>query len=161
MDAFLSGFTDELVKLGAKSNPKQELQEVLHSGRQAVKEEGFDESLLSQGRSYGKNYLAATLLGAMGYPLIGLASRKAGRSIHNRIVQSAIKATKNPRQRRKLKASLESGPIFGKGVPKSKPGKEPLMTASELGSQAMRGALGGSVVQALKDRFSGEKKPKF
>ena len=153
MDAFLTGFTDELVKVGSKRDDEGDMRRAMRAAKRSTDRSSSKDSLFNRGQRASKNYLAATTLGAIAAPALSLVGRKAGRVFHNKAVMRAMKsATKT--QKRKLKKQMKTGPVLGSGIPKAKPGKDPLITTPELGGQAVRGALYGSVLQMLKDHYS-------
>jgi hypothetical protein len=160
MDAFLSGFTDELVKVATKRDRDREMRKAMRVAKKSPNTKGFERESFNPGRSSGKNYLAATALGALAFPLMALGGRRAGRAFHNKAVHRAMKATKSPAKRKALKKQLNKGPWIGSGIPKPKAGQSPLMTTADLGGQAVHGALYGSVIQMLKDRYAGMKPAK-
>lgn len=157
MDAFLSGFADELVKVGSASERDKELRKALRAAKKGSYSSDSGESFLGRSGRHGRNYAGATALGAIASPLMFLAGRKAGRVLHNKGVMKALKSA-TPKQRKALKKQLQKGPTISSGIPKPRPGMEPLATTSELGSNVVRGALYGSVLQALKDRYGAKKK---
>lgn len=153
MDDFLTGFSSELEKIGSSSKTQDA---DFNRAIKAVSKTRYkpDSSYWSKGKNTSKNYLAAAVLGAMTAPAVFLAGRGAGRVFHNSAVKAAIKATKSPRKRLELKKQFQTGPVVSTGIPRPKPGLEPLISTSEAGGQAVRGALYGSALQMLKDRYT-------
>lgn len=152
MNTFLNGFADELTKTSSKSSDDKALRGAMRSATRSAKMNS-SESILDKGRKTGRNYMAATTLGAIASPALALMGRKAGRAFHNRSIRKAIKSAK-PAEIRNLKKQIEKGPWVGANIPKAKPGMEPLMTASDLGGHAVHGALYGSVLNMIKDQYT-------
>jgi len=159
MGPLLNGFADELEKLGAADDFERQMRKALRdarsSGAAGDEGQGIIDALRGKGRPVSRDYLAATILGALATPAAALATKAVSRGLHNRSVIKALKSTSSKRQKSLLQKQLQAGPAIGPNVPKAKAGLEPLMTHAELGGQATRGALYGSVLQMLRDRFSG------
>lgn len=137
MRAMLYGFSDELTKLARVSKmiplAADPAVEIL---KQKVEEEAH------------KDYLRAALSGAVVAPLAGLASRGTGRFLRNRALRKAI-ANASPRQARKLKAELVTGPLLGAVD------KRPSVSYDQLASDAIAGALGATALRGIKRSISG------
>jgi len=163
MDNVLEGFADELVKLaGKRSSSAGAEDEDLLALYQRVKsrsDKGLNDSTLKKirgkGRQVSRDYLASTLIGSVATPVALLGSKRISRALHNREVLKAMQGVKG-RRRKALAGYLESGPMLGKTkVPGMMKGKKPMMTHAELAGHSIRGGAMGSIIQMLRDRFSG------
>lgn len=164
MDHVLGGFTDELLKLAGKRMSQAEREEqqlrALYRDVKARSQKGGSDSSLrklrGKGRKVSRDYLASTLIGAAATPAALLASGKLSRVLNNREVIKAMKGVRGAR-RKALSAHLESGPMLGRTkVPDLLKGKKkPMMTHAELAGHAARGGAMGSIIQMIRDRFSG------
>lgn len=154
MNSFMAGFADELVKVSAKQDFDAEMKKALRSARRKSESSSLSK-IRGQGRPVSRDYLAATMLGAAASPLVYLSRKGISRGLHNRAIRKAIKQTSSPKAIRQLKSELQRGPMTGSGIPKPKPGLEPLVTHSELLGGAATGGFTGSALQMLRDRFAG------
>jgi len=115
---------------------------------------GIDK-IRGKGRKVSRDYLASMLIGAGATPIAMLASSKLSRLVHNKEIQRAIAATRNRSMKRALRSKIQKGPMIGPTYPKKPTPDKPLMTLSETAGHGARGAVMGSLVQMLRDRFSG------
>ena len=159
MDHLLAGFANELVKLstarGEQSDSDEELRELYKEVKkksQGGGDGGLDK-IRGHGRRVSRDYLASSLIGATATPAAVLLGKKISRGMHNRDVIRAMKGLKGAR-RKSLEQYIEKGPVFSKGGPPFSK-QAPMMTHGELAGHAARGGVMGSVIQMLRDRFSG------
>jgi hypothetical protein len=161
MDRVLQGFTEELVKLSSRRSDEAREEEDLRALYRQVKarstkglERSGLEKLRGKGRPVSRDYLASTIIGAAATPLAMLMGGKLSRALHNREVRFAMKGLRGKR-RAAVAKMMESGPMIG---PMPLPGsgrKRPMMTRAELAGHAVRGGAMGSIIQMLRDKFSG------
>lgn len=154
MQPFLAGFADEIVKVGMR----QPSGDRLLRGSMTDDDPTAKEIAVSGTRPSGVNYARTMLFGAIAAPLMSLVSKRIGQLVHNRVVMNAMKdARPFSSASRALRGEIKAGPIWGKAGP-FKPGREPLMTAGSLATDSASGALGGSVVQAIRDKLNSDRK---
>lgn len=160
MRGWLSGFADELVKL-AETNPS-EMRAVLREAKQEAQEAPRDaesiRSIRGKGAPVSRDYLASMLIGGLATPLLTVAGKRISRTIHNRAVEKALKGTLRPGKRKALQAELQTGPLVGRPRPDLPLGKRPQVTPADILSDAAKGVIGGSLVQMIRDRYSGSGK---
>lgn len=160
MTPLLRGFAGELVKLA------DENKDLLREAKQEAKELPKDTEairMLRGGSPVSRNYLSSTLIGAAAAPAMAIAGKSITRALHNRGVRKAIReAPIGSARRALLRGELQTGPLVGRMRPDLPISKRPALTAGELASDAAKGGLMGSIVQMIRDRYSGEgekKKP--
>jgi hypothetical protein len=155
MVPWLAGFADELVKLSSSSIP--ELKEALQVAKQENKP--TDRRLLGQLRGRGapvsRDYLASAIIGALAVPSVGIAGSAIARALHNRSVLRAVAAASGRGNKHQIMKELKGGSLIGRARPDLPASKRPVITGGELLASSASGALGGSVVQMLRDRVSG------
>lgn len=117
--------------------------------------EGSLKKLRGKGREVSRDYLASMIIGAGGTPLARLAGARLSRALHNRDIRKAIARTKKPSIRRALRSKIETGPAVGPSYSVGKHKGKPLMTTGDVVGHGVYGAVLGSLVQMLRDRFSG------
>ena len=149
------GFVDELVKLAAKED--KQLEKLY---RQVRRKQGRAPSrgmsnLRGKGRKVSRDYLASMLLGAAATPALTILGGKISRGLHNRAIMSAIKKAKTPKQAKALRRELYSGKSIGRTMPGARAQDRPIATAADLAGDAGKGALYGSVLQMMRDRYAG------
>jgi hypothetical protein len=159
MQTLLAGFADELVKIAASdADLREAMREAKHSVSTKVPKQ--DWSVRGHGAPVSRDYLASMLLAATAVPLVGIAGKAIQRAVHNRDVRKAIRMAKFPGERMLLESEIHRGPIIARWRPNLPEQKSPLTTTSELASDISKSVLMGTVVQMLRDRFSGEGKDK-
>lgn len=156
MSALLDGFASELVKI-AKITDEEEMNRVYRAVRreQGRAPESALTGLRGKGRQVSRDYLASLLLGAAATPLLSIAGGKISRALHNRQILSALKKARTPKEIRKLRRELYTGKAVGRYRPGMRPQEKPILTPADLAADASKGALYGSVLQMLRDRYSG------
>ena len=157
MDNVLEGFSSELLKIATRSTIKKEDAELRALYRKVKKKSqraGTGSKIRGQGRKVSRDYLASALIGAAATPAALLLGGKVSRVLHNKEVRKAMSGLSGKRKKA-VGRHLELGPTVGKASFPKVRGKSPVMTHSELGGQAARGAAIGSIIQVLRDRFSG------
>lgn len=161
MDYVLEGFTNELLKLaGSQSAVERESAELRSLYRDVKKKSqgGASDAALKKirgkGREVSRDYLASAMIGATAGPAAVLLGGKLSRKLHNRDVIKAMKGLSGKRKKQIAK-HLELGPTIGKTKIPGIQGQRPIMTHPELAGSAARGAAMGSVIQMIRDRFSG------
>jgi hypothetical protein len=156
MNPFLDGFADELIKLG-KKNADAEIRKMYRDVR---REQGDMPSaalsgLRGKGRQVSRDYLASMILGAATTPAMSLIGGKVSRGLHNRQILAAIKKAKTPKQIKQLRRELYTGKLIGSHRPAMRAQEKPILSTTDLAADASKGALYGSVLQMLRDRYSG------
>lgn len=155
MTPFIHGFSSELVKLGSDYRLRPEDLRKIH--REAKRDKGSGDkdimkSIRGEGEQVSRDYLAGMLIGAGTMPGVELSAQALARKINNAEVSRAM--AKAPASRRaELAAKIHRGKLVGSAGSKI----APLVTRGQLAGSAARGALLGSVVQMIRDRFSGAK----
>jgi hypothetical protein len=153
MRALLSGFTDELIKIGADPGAA-----LLRKSIATPDDPTAKEIVQETTRPSPKNYMKTMALGALIAPLMALTSKRIGQVLHNRGVQKAMRGAKPMSvAAKRLRGELNTGPLFGP-VGDYKPGKRPLMTPASIATDSMSGALTGSVIQAIKDAMTSDRR---
>jgi hypothetical protein len=153
MQAVLCAFADELMKLGSTTE-ELNLAQAMREARSKGKKEGVYDKLTS-GSPTKRNYITSLLIGALATPGVGLASGLVKRVLRNRSLAQLAAKTSGRGARKEILAQSLSGPVFGRVKPGMRWNTIPLMTPEDLASQAAGGAIMGSVVQAMRDRYSG------
>jgi len=146
MQRILAGFVDELTKtaMGDKALLRQAL---------AGKDDPTAKDIVTGTiHNQTRNYLKTMLLGAAVAPAMTLIARGLGRYVHNRNVRAALGVAVGRKSKTALRAQLKQGPIFGRSLGQA-PNLAPMITHADLASDVAIGAIGGSVVQALRDRM--------
>jgi hypothetical protein len=160
MDYLLDGFTDELLKLASRKTRAEREDAELRALYREVKKKsqrgggGGLKDLRGKGRQVSRDYLASTAIGAAAAPAAVLLGGKISRLLHNRDVAKAMKGLRGKR-RRAVAKHLESGKLVGGPKLPGMKGKPPMFTRAELAGHAVRGGAMGSIIQMLRDRFSG------
>lgn len=157
MDPFLRGFADELVKLGTDET---DYNDALREARNDLKSKKGDSALAAirgRGAPVSRDYLASMLIGATSVPALGIVGRLISRKIGNRDAYRALKGVVSPKKRKAILSEIHRGPVIGRSMPGAELNKRPLVTHGDIASDAAKGALGGTVVQMLRDHFSGSK----
>jgi len=163
MNHLLNGFADELVKMAGPSGmPKSERDEFNRLYRNVKRESqkgGVDQGLKDlrgSGRRVSRDYLASTMLGAIGTPAAMIIGAKISKGAKNKdILRQMVKAP-SMKRRKQLASNLETRGIVGRGGGIGFPRKkDPILSHHDLAGQAARGGIMGSVFQMLRDRFSG------
>ena len=97
-------------------------------------------------------YLKTALLGAAAVPIVKMFARRIERFAHNRSLLKAVAQTVDPAIRGELMSKIESGRLLGPsfGLPLN---LRPTMSRPELMGDAARGAVSGSIVQAIRDKI--------
>ena len=162
MTRWLPALTDELVKMA--SEQPLAIRSVLNEAQRDIAREARDDRSISSLRGHGapvsRDYLASMMIGALAAPLLTIAGKGISRAMHNRSVVKAMENTHFPSSRRLLKAEFQTGRLIGGPRPDLPISARPLMTPGDILSDAAKGALGGSIVQMLRDRFSGSSRVK-
>ena len=157
MDCVLGGFTAELIKLAGGQADRETAE--LRALYRTVKKQGQKKSgarlarLRGKGRTVSRDYLASAMIGATATPAAILLGNKISRLLHNKDLRRAMKGVRRKR-RRAISTHLETGPTIGRSGIHAK-GKKPLMTHADLAGTAVRGGAMGSIIQMLRDKFSG------
>jgi hypothetical protein len=154
MQAVLRAFSDELTKIAEVPAEEIDLARAMREARSKGRKEGVYEKLTS-GAPTKRNYITSLLIGALATPGVGLASGLVKRVLRNRSLAQLAAKTSGSGAKKAILAQSLSGPIFGRVKPGMKWNTVPLMTPEDLASQAAGGAIMGSLVQALRDRYSG------
>ena len=108
-----------------------------------------------EGRRVSRDYLASLGIGAASYPAAILAGKGLTRALHNREVRRAIARTRGRSAKKALRGEFQRGPMVGPNRPGSQSSKKPLLTTSQVAGEGVRGAVMGSIIQMLRDKFSG------
>lgn len=136
MTAFFHGFVSEIEKLASDD----ELKNLLRRARKdrTDDEKDFNKEVMGGRLEKGKNYATLMALGALTSPAVDVVGNAVGQRI------DAGKGL----------AANRSRPLIGKAS------MNPRITHGNLAASAVRGALLGSVIQAIKDKYSdGPKSP--
>jgi len=161
MTPLLDGFADELVKCARRDDwdDKSKLHDLYTKvkRRQGNVRGGRMSKLRGSGHPVSRDYLASMMLVAMARPLLTLTSGKISRALHNRQIMKAIRSAAKPKDVRKLKRELQSLKSIGHVRPGMRVQDRPIMTPASLAGDMASGALYGSVIQMLRDRYSGSK----
>jgi len=158
MTPFLRGFTDELVKLGADET---DYKDALREARRDIRSQKGDSTLAhlrGQGAPVSRDYLASMVIGAASVPALSIVGKMIARKIGNRQAAHLLAKTIDPKKRKAILSEMHRGPAIGRAMPGTALNKRPLMTHGDLASDAAKGALGGTVVQMIRDHFSGSGK---
>lgn len=101
----------------------------------------------------GQNYLASMLIGGAAAPALKLVSALLQKKLRNRALGHELERAGSAAERKLIQSHIHTGPIIGhaSALPV---GKAPLVTTDDLAGRAVTGALTGSAVQALRDRFA-------
>lgn len=150
MDAFLRGFVSEIAKVAGEDPYREVLQEARREAGKGSKKFSIREG----GGPVRRDYLTSTLISGATFPLVTLAGKMISRKMHNRDVMRAM-AQASPGKKKQLAKEMLTGKLIGRGRPDLPSGERPMMTHGDLISDVGRGALIGSAVQAIRDRFSG------
>lgn len=160
MRPLLSGFGDELVKLGA--NPELDVDIDKAMSEAAIDQNTVNNpysvgealsNLRGEGREVSRDYLASMLIGATAFPLAAAFGNKFNRALKNKSVMRAMRGKRFGKRR--LANELETGKTFGAYKPGRPSREQPALTHHEALGAAARGGLYGSGVQMVRDRFSG------
>lgn len=132
MERVLAGFADELVKVSSSAHrdPKDKPQ---------------------------RDYMGSMLIGAMSTPAIALLGKTMARYLENRGLQKALKGAGGHEARQAILSEMHTGPIIGPFRPGLQRKQRPLMTYDELLTDATKGAVGGSVIQMIRDHFASKR----
>lgn len=156
MEPVLAGFDDELQKLAVRrltdvERQQRSLNRDLRRATQRANRGHPLGSLRGKSSPRQRDYLASAGIAALTYPLLGLLGAKVGRGLRNRATLKAMRGV--PRLRRKkLHRKLETGSLIAPSHLKTKTGQ---LTREDLAGRAAQGAVVGSLVMALRDRFAG------
>ncbi len=157
MDTLLAGFGDELTKLATpklsefeKKRRKSE-RDLRSVTEKAQARPDLFERLRGKGAPRKRDYLASAALGALTYPLIGILRGKVGRGLRNRTTLKAM-ASASRRERRGLRRKLESGNLVARSHLTKKKGQ---LSREDMLARTAHGAVAGSLITALRDRFAG------
>lgn len=159
MDYVLSGFASELVKLSSSKASSSEdadlkrLYKKVKKRSQRGSGSGLDK-IRGKGRKVSRDYLASTLIGATATPAAFLLGKRLSRSLHNRDVKKLMTGLSKGRKKA-LEKYIDKGPLVGRSGRRARGSSKPVATHGELADQAVRGGVMGSVIQALRDRYSG------
>ena len=155
MRQFLAGFSSEIEKLATKplsayEKDQRKLERDVTFVTGHVSRKNPIDKLRGSSSPRQRDYLASALIAAAAYPAIRIGTSVIGRKIRNKSLQKAmVGASKG--QRKRLSKRIETGPmIVGHAS-----GKRGLMTREGLMTDAARGAITGSLLQMVRDRFSG------
>lgn len=161
MTPFITGFGNELIKLAKDKKFKVDVDpdQAYRAARRGGREDDLEmqsalSSIRGKGQRVSRDYLASMLLGAASFPAAMMGGKGITRMMHNRQVIKELAKTKSRKGQARLQRKLQGGPIVGSSA-KNYPGGDPLMSTSELAGAAGRGALAGSVLEMLRDRFAG------
>jgi hypothetical protein len=152
MRASLAAFRDELVKLGAV--PALDLDTAYREAREEAQARA--PSVPSMGKRIAhksRSYLGSMLVGALATPAVALASGLTHRAVRGHSLARQLAHATGRKERQAIMAAMPKGPIFGQTRPHLHPSHAPVMTPEELANKAVGGALGGGVVQALRDKL--------
>lgn len=156
MSRWFHGFVDELVKLSTSESATdidEAFREAKHEARVEPKDEASIRSL-RKNKSTPRRYLASMMIGALATPVLTIAGKGISRAFHNKAVRRALAETVSPKKRRLLKEELQVGKLVGRALPGRPLSERPLVSTSDVVSDAARGAIGGSVLQMIRDRFT-------
>ena len=101
-----------------------------------------------------RDYLASAAIGAGATPLALLGGARLSRAMHNRELRKALGYVRGRSAKRGIRSQLKTGPTLGPSY-RRQGSKKPLMTYAETAGHGARGAVMGSLIQMLRDRFSG------
>lgn len=153
----LRGFADELVKLANVS--ESEVSGALRDAKADVaftpKNDTAARKLRGQGAPVSRDYLASMLIGAAAAPALAIAGKGISRAMHNRAARKSLKGAIDPEKIKRLKGEIQHGPMIGRARPDLALNHRPALSHGDLLSDAAKGALGGSVVQMIRDQLSG------
>lgn len=167
MSNFLSGFKLELTKLASAGESVVPL--VLHKNpdpselKKALREVKRDTSRdsawkrITSGASapVRRNYLASMLIGAAAAPAALLVGKSLSRAIRNKTVMREVGKATDEAKKLELLGKVERGPLIGHFHPDTPPHLRPTMDTSEVGGRMAAGAMTGSIIQGIRDHFSG------
>lgn len=146
MHVSLAAFSDELTKV-AGTPAALVRRSVLSSDDDATV-----NTLVHAQTHHGKNYARSMAIGAVIAPVMTVLTRSLGRFIHNRGVMRAVARQIESAPKAKLLSELRTGPMFGRSFGHSA-GRSPVMSYADLGADVFSGAMGGSIVQAVRDKL--------
>lgn len=158
MNPFLAGFKDELVKLGADET---DYTAALREARRDLRSQNNDSALKAirgKGAPVSRDYLASMVIGAASVPALAVVGKLISRKIGNRQAAHLLAKTIDPKKRKAILSEMHRGPVIGRAMPGVALNKRPLLTHGDLASDAAKGALGGTVVQMIRDHFAGSGK---
>ncbi len=138
MQPMLSGFVDELVKIADVASDAAPHADHHHKGVPVT-----------------RNYMASVAIGAAAAPLLALIGKGITRMLHNKDIGHALKSVEGGAKRESLMNEIHTGPIFGRIRPDLPANQRPLVTPADLAGDVAKAALTGSIVQMIRDRFSG------
>lgn len=156
MGPILEGFNNELTKLATKplsqfeKDQRKMERDVLRVQKKLSKGNHPFDRLRGESSPRQRDYLASALIASAAYPGVRLGTSAVGRALRNRSLRKAITGASR-KQRKRLSKRIESGPA----VVTHASGKKGLATREHLMTDAARGAMVGSIVQMVRDRFSG------
>jgi hypothetical protein len=154
MQPFLSGFASELVKSAESAADKSVFREAKADAAELPKDEAPIRAMRPPG-PITRNYVASGLIGALAPALLTIASSAIGRAVHNRSIMHELEEARTPWARKALNNRLVKGPLIGRENPYAPFSQRPVNSHRDLISEAGGGAITGSIVQMLKDRYSG------
>ena len=143
MNWLLEGFADEMQKISKEATPQlTALREVKLRAKadrdveKVIKEIGVEERAAK--KSGKKDYAASAGFGALTMPAIGLASAAVRRKVVNAALKREVGKAGTVSAKKALVKKLEKGP---------------LMSSGDVAGQAAKGAIMGSLYQAVKDQI--------
>ena len=131
MQRVLAGFTNELIKLSSSSHRDP------HDKPQ-------------------RDYMSSMLIGALSTPIVALMGKTMGRYLENRGLQRALRGA-HGLEREGILGEMHTGPIIGRFQPGLGRKQRPLMTYDELLTDMTKGAIGGSILQMIRDHFASKR----
>jgi len=95
------------------------------------------------------------MLGAAATPALTILGGKISRGLHNRTIRSALKRAKSAKDIKALRRELHTGKTVGRVVPGGRIQRQPIATPADVAGDVAKGALYGSVLQMMRDRYAG------
>lgn len=165
MSNLLSGFQAELIKLASDGSPVPfvltknpgagELNRALREVKKETKSDSAWKKIRTGGAPVHRNYLASMLIGAAAAPAMGIMGKGVSRLVRNRaLIRAAAKAGDEAKSL-ELMGRVERGPLIGRFKPDATPGEKATVDTTELLGRAASGAMTGSLIQGIRDHFSG------
>lgn len=155
MDRFIRGFGDELIKSGAFEAVVDPGAALRQAERKATAEApSVLKKIRGEGQPVKRDYLSSMLIGGVAAPIVAMAAGRLSRGLHNKLVRAEMRAAPAS-ARAGLESQLRSTKMYGRIKPGMSWNQFPILTPEDTANRAATGALMGSVVQALRDHFSG------
>lgn len=147
MHPFLAGFVDELTKEAGSSDGA-----LLRRSLSGKDDPTAQEIVSTSIRNPVQNYMKTMLLGAVAAPAMTMLSRRVGRFVHNRDVMRAAARAVGAESKDQILSTLKTGRWIGSSAGHS-PFTTPSMSHADLASDITNGVIGGSVIQAIRDKI--------